>query len=450
MMLCPVSFLVLTKKTHANNNLKKRTMNKKLSLIGVGIFWCCLSFSADAQQTQCATGTGNTTAIYFVNGVHTTYQDAAYASRRIGTAYKKKFEDDYEDQRFKFSFSYNPTRGLSSDLLEVFRQKVDELEISPKISIESFFWLFLVSTKINISNLEITLRQVAELRDTITSFLTGRLPATVDVSNHTLKFQNALMRGKRVFLIPHSQGNLFANTAVSSLIATNSSYANSIGMIGVASPASRVVNNSPYVTANDDRIINGLRLAFPSTLPSNIDNDTDKRDIFNHSFLKSYFKSGLASRAKINRSVTDAMSDLDFPTGNPLGSGPITVALKWGSQPDVDLHVYEPNGKHVYYRDPGGVSGSLDLDDTDGFGPEHYFVACDTLETGSYRVDINYYSGDGAETARIQITTGDGITKTFSRSLATSIGSGGDNSPIIVATITVAKNSSGHYTYTIR
>ena len=430
-------------------------MNKKLSLIGVGIVWCCLSFPADAQQSECLAG--DTTSIYFINGINTKLPAAELLRRKIEAAYKTMLKTANEDQQFDFLLSYNRTRGLSSDLLEVFRQKVDELEMSPKISIESFFWLFLVSTKINISNLEMTLRQVAELRDTITSFLTGRLPATVDVSNHTQKFQNDLMEGKRVFLIPHSQGNLFANTAVSSLIATNSSYANSIGMIGVASPASRVVNNSPYVTANDDRIINGLRLAFPNTLPStidndpgNIDNDTDKRDIFNHSFLKSYFKSGLASRAEINRSVTNAMSDLDFPTGNPLGSGPITVALKWGSQPDVDLHVYEPNGKHVYYRDQGGVSGSLDLDDTDGFGPEHYFVACDTLETGSYRVGINYYRGDGAETARIQITTGDGITKTFSRSLATSIGPGGNNSPIIVATITVAKDSSGHYTYTIR
>lgn len=32
-----------------------------------------------------------------------------------------------------------------------------------------------------------------------------------------------------------------------------------------------------------------------------------------------------------------------------LGKGNITVQLKWDSQPDVDLHIWEPTGNHVYY-----------------------------------------------------------------------------------------------------
>lgn len=52
-----------------------------------------------------------------------------------------------------------------------------------------------------------------------------------------------------------------------------------------------------------------------------------------------------------------------------LGKGNITVQLKWDTQPDVDLHIWEPSGTHVYYSHKGGLCGYLDRDDTDGEGP---------------------------------------------------------------------------------
>ena len=71
--------------------------------------------------------------------------------------------------------------------------------------------------------------------------------------------------------------------------------------------------------------------------------------------------------------------------------------MTWGSQPDVDLHVTEPNEFHVFYGSTRGPSGYLDVDDVTGFGPEHFYVSCGTLETGTYAIGVNYYSGSAGD-----------------------------------------------------
>ena len=199
--------------------------------------------------------------------------------------------------------------------------------------------------------------------------------------NHIQKYNSDILEGRRVIVVAHSQGNLFANAAVEAVIARNPNSSNSIGIVGVANPAGRVVGNNNYITAHDDRVIDALRITH-SVLSSNIDNDPgifdDPRDFLNHSFTTSYMASELTSeydlgntlpsRARIDSMFFNLINTLDFPVSQ-LGDGAIKVTLEWGSQPDVDLHIFEPDNTHVYYRLLKGVSGFLDLDDTDGLGP---------------------------------------------------------------------------------
>jgi hypothetical protein len=108
-----------------------------------------------------------------------------------------------------------------------------------------------------------------------------------------------------------------------------------------------------------------------------------------------------------------------------------TVKLDWGGQPDVDLHVVEPGGAHVYFGNRQGGDGFLDLDDTSQFGPEHYFVR--QLTDGDYRVGVAYFSGGGPETARVTITAGS-RTHVFTQALTVETGT----SAIPVATVRVS------------
>jgi hypothetical protein len=90
-----------------------------------------------------------------------------------------------------------------------------------------------------------------------------------------------------------------------------------------------------------------------------------------------------------------------------LEPGVITVTLMWEGATDIDLHVFEPNGSHVYWEAKQGFSGFLDEDDRSGYGPEHYTVpSCDTLEKGTYLIGLDYFKGDYPEVATVQVEAG--------------------------------------------
>lgn len=415
-----------------------------LTVLGCIILLLLPSGAVYAETDTCVPG--DTTEIYFVNGVWNTLAQARDGRNLLESAYRQTLESQYPEQKFEFKLAYNYSAGKVRDVIEVIGQKLNEINDpdANKLTASQYFNLYMTAKKFD----EIVPLGARPITTTIEEYLAGRVTDAVNASSHIQKYQTDLQEGKRVLLIAHSQGNLFANQAVSALMDT---YGSSIGMIGVASPAAIVYNNSSYYTAHDDRVIDALRIIH-NVLPSNIENDpgffNDPRDFSNHQFKESYFASGLASRTYIDADVNSYMANLQFPSAE-LGSGAITVTLTWGSEPDVDLHVTEPDGTHVYYQNMQGYAGYLDLDDVTSYGPEHYYVACDTLETGTYSVGVNYYEGTGAETAQVQVSTADGNTRTFTQSLFTAVGDSGNSSPIGVATITVSKDEDGKYFYQV-
>lgn len=76
------------------------------------------------------------------------------------------------------------------------------------------------------------------------------------------------------------------------------------------------------------------------------------------------------------------------------GFGDVKVTLKWDCSGDVDLHVKDPDGHHIYYGDenPAACEGSLDKDNQSGYGPENIFFEKGKAPQGIYKVKINNYS----------------------------------------------------------
>lgn len=96
----------------------------------------------------------------------------------------------------------------------------------------------------------------------------------------------------------------------------------------------------------------------------------------------------------------------------------------------------------VYYANRTGNDGFLDVDYVTSFGPENYFVACDAVNPGNYQVGVNYFSGNGPETASIYLLLGDGVVYgPRNRTLDTPRGAAGNSSPFIMFTITVTDDS---------
>lgn len=88
-----------------------------------------------------------------------------------------------------------------------------------------------------------------------------------------------------------------------------------------------------------------------------------------------------------------------------MGIGPITITLTWDIQRDIDLHIIEPDGTHVYWMNKTGNNGRLDVDDVSSYGPEHYYSKCN-LMTGNYTVYIHYYSGLSTSTTITTVSAG--------------------------------------------
>ena len=88
----------------------------------------------------------------------------------------------------------------------------------------------------------------------------------------------------------------------------------------------------------------------------------------------------------------------------------LTATLTWDQgESDVDLHVLEPGaeGRHIYYSNKGysETNPYLDIDNTIGYGPEHYYaIESSTLPGstnlyGTYQIKVQYYSDkSGLET----------------------------------------------------
>lgn len=76
------------------------------------------------------------------------------------------------------------------------------------------------------------------------------------------------------------------------------------------------------------------------------------------------------------------------------GAGDVQVTLTWDTTADVDLHVTDPVGEEIYFGNPTSVSGGqLDVDDTDGFGPENVFWPQGGAPAGTYVVEVEHFSG---------------------------------------------------------
>ena len=77
-----------------------------------------------------------------------------------------------------------------------------------------------------------------------------------------------------------------------------------------------------------------------------------------------------------------------------IGStGALKVTLLWKFHADIDLHVKQPNGKVIYYKDKKDTStgGYLDVDNREGGNGAAENIFWNEPPTGQYMVALNYY-----------------------------------------------------------
>ena len=335
------------------------------------------------------------TVVYLGNGVITSEDDAYDASIRISERLKATLSV-YEYKLLQFDVSYNDTGGTFIDLLEA---SIQDLQTD-----HSRFWRILGGIEIMPDWFAGIMEELAVAKDA------EALVTTDSLKDHLNDYKTKIAEGKKVLLVAHSQGNFFGNQAYGMLSNTERQ---SFGIVSVANPDSFVADDGPYTTLINDTFIwaitfvkAGLGLPSLPMTPYMVNNLSDINDITGHFFIDSYMVEGSNSDLKITGDMISVLDNLTKPN-QLLEPGVITVTLIWEGATDIDLHVYEPNGYHVFWDAPHGYSGFLDRDDRSGYGPEHYTVeTCDTLEKGTYRVALDYFEGDYPEVATVQVEAG--------------------------------------------
>lgn len=397
--------------------------------------------------------------VFYMNGMNTTFASAALSVVELQDKFRSSSDASFADTAFLLA--YNQTRGGLRDLAESILQRCNENALDcRRLPNVSMLMAQLALSALGNSSCQATAKASASEPAANEPLARHRdpIPLAADLRSHELAIENKLLEGNRVLIVAHSQGNFFANAALKVFGAMGgggtaeanngrSVYRNSLGVVRVASPSA--ITAGDHITSTADIVIRMVNSAVGGGVQGTCTNRvTRAEDCLHHGFVETYLNGDNCGPMVIGR-MQQVLGGLTLPEQRATG-GIITITLSWGPEPDVDLHVREPSGSHVFYKSMRGRTGYLDVDDRNGHGPEHYFVACDKLEPGSYTFGVNYFSGRGATVARVQVQAGLQV-KQYSKGLNRGIGGRGDNTWQPMGTITVSGDSSSRdYSFTIQ
>jgi len=151
-----------------------------------------------------------------------------------------------------------------------------------------------------------------------------------DLQNQVGLYKGLLNAGKKVVIVSHSQGNLYANASYSQLILTDPAWANSVGNVQVSSPASanlgaKLGGDEPQITVNEDIVMNFVQsINLGTTMPRKPDplggwspnmqelggSAARNAATYGHNFVKWYL-AGTYTRSFILNGIVDTINGVN-------------------------------------------------------------------------------------------------------------------------------------------
>jgi len=181
-----------------------------------------------------------------------------------------------------YDYAYNTNEPLFADFLEAGLQKVDE----QKISTSDFWRFFFRHTSPTLSLLfDATIAGYYDDSNELVDL--GQFVLGDQKAEHLVKYREHLALGRKVILVSHSQGNLYANEEWDELLPSERT---GVHIVAVATPADHVSNSGSYTTLKEDGVAKWL---FPLALPANAQNEEPCADDWScHGFKESYMRGG--------------------------------------------------------------------------------------------------------------------------------------------------------------
>ncbi len=368
---------------------------------------------AGATSVNCPEVAGEETAIYFINGVMNTPTEAMLSASELKQALRAQGSSLTDNTSFRWFYNRS---GLDNRTTE---------EMCTILAYALALYANLPALPVFVDALLAAAQHDAAERcaaayGLVADFGQAAIQRAEDLIGATpsqsevIQFRNVLAQdinsGKKVLVIAHSQGNIIADQAIGGL---PSDVTTEVGVVAVASPtnypqsSARLGTRLAHQTLQRDFILQ-LPGAFPANGSNPVSDDAFFASASVHSFRDSYLAHA-QSRAPLVSSALAVLSDVDNQREG-AGQGYFQVTLTWSIAGDIDLHVFEPGGTEVYYGNPVGQYGELDRDDLVGTGPENYFVCHeDELAAGSYRIEVDNFSGTAGTVATIAVRAGNEI-----------------------------------------
>lgn len=222
--------------------------------------------------------------IFHINGVNTTQAEANKNREALNTTLNAQSNMISNNGQVDLLYNSNGTGGvcpLCTQLNDVFSQKKYE-----NITVDDYVMAYIKANKLNIkpgtpeyTTLKNSIKNKyfadpAFMGNNFTDIL-NELHKKLTVGVNTSYLTNYLAAratngGKPyILLIPHSQGNLYANNLYKKLTTDEGYNQSNLSIYGIASPAAKNLgdyisksyySNPGYITSNYDRVINSLRV----------------------------------------------------------------------------------------------------------------------------------------------------------------------------------------------
>lgn len=287
-----------------------------------------IAFASQALAKEAGKPCDSDFRIYYGNGIRNTSVDWNASREELRAA----IGDSYHGVPVTYANAFNPTHGLIDDVARVFQQKLAE---NPSLSWELLVRVFFGFTGGIDEPVVKAIRDIiAEAEGKSTADIKKQFEANnhyVDqnVVNHVTAYSDDILNhDRRVLVVGHSQGTLYANASYKLLYANAAIQSRSFGVSAVASVANYVAGDGPYLTSDRDAVAGALRaIVAPDTLRANISLPFNGNDILGHSFLFTYMRPDFASRSVIVEQARGVLDSLDEPHSYGYG-----CARRWAAR----------------------------------------------------------------------------------------------------------------------
>lgn len=232
------------------------------------------------------------TTIMHINGVNVKQSEAKRSTDRIRD--ELFAQPEVNPECIAYITLYNTSTALSLDLAEAGIQKAQELgrELSD-------FW-------------KVYLRIAASMTDHQFLGVIGSWYVATDFANYVIDEQlqehirlvrEELSQGRSVILVPHSQGNLYANALWDALTFDEQSQ---VHIVSVATPSDSVAGDGQYTTLQEDDFASLFLLALPANAANT---EICPNGWYCHGF-KEWYLTGNNSRSRIIDDITALLPKL--------------------------------------------------------------------------------------------------------------------------------------------